>query len=361
MYNRTAKIYELIRTLGVVKHKKRQEFLTDIIGGVIKSRSVLFSEIADKIDKPILTASIERRIQDFFQKVNFEYKQLLVFLLSFVHQDNLTLSIDRTEWDFGQLSVNVLCVVVSIGKMGVPIYFEMLDNNSGNSNYKDRIDLFKDLLEVVGINRIALVLMDREFIGCNWLSWLKKKEILFCVRVPKHHKITFADGERMTAVDLLEENENYPVSLEDVCVNTVSLNAKLWYDRQGDLFYLIGTIPVGELAKAYKKRWTIEVIFQAFKGRGFNMEDSCLRCFEKYKKLFAIVSMAYTICWATGIQQGKIKPVRKKKHGYPQYSVFRRGLNLVRDFFKGRVCLALNQAVDCAIDRIRSLILKTIG
>jgi len=205
---------------------------------------------------------------------------------------------------------------------------------------------------VVGIDRIAIVLMDREFIGCNWLSWLKQKGILFCVRVPKHHKITLADGDRLTAVELLEENDHYPVSLEDVCVDTVSLNVKLWYDQQGELFYLIGTIPVGELAKAYRKRWTIEVIFQAFKGRGFNMEDSCLRCLEKYKKLFGIVSMAYTLCWATGIQQGKIKPVKKKKHGYPQYSVFRRGLNLIRDFCKGRICKALEQALDRANDRI---------
>jgi len=352
MFCRTTKIYELIRTLGVVKHKKRQEFLVDIIQGVIKSRSVLFSEIADKIDKPILTSSIERRIQDFFKEVSFDYKQLLFFLLCFVHHDQLSLSIDRTEWDFGKLSVNVLCVVVSIGKMGVPIYFEMLDNNSGNSNYNDRIALFKDIIESVGLDRISIVLMDREFIGCNWLSWLKQKGILFCVRVPKHHKITLADGTRMTAVELLEENDNYPVSLEDVCVDTVSLNVKLWYNQQGELFYLIGTIPVGNLAKAYKKRWTIEVIFQAFKGRGFNMEDSCLRCLKKYKKLFAIVSMAYTLCWATGIQEGKIKPVKKKKHGYPQYSVFRRGLNLIRDFLKGRVCQALEQALDKAKERI---------
>jgi len=82
------------------------------------------------------------------------------------------------------------------------------------------------------------------------------------------------------------------------------------------------------------------------------METSCLRFLEKYKKLFGIVSMAYTLCWATGIQQGKTKPVRKKKHGYPQYSVFRRGLNLIRDFLKGRVCLALNEAIDRAIQRI---------
>lgn len=155
------KIYNMIRTLKVVNHKKRQEFVVELLEGIIKSRSVVFSEIADKIDKDIKTSSIERRIQDFFQKVSIDYQQLAVFLLSFVHHNELELSIDRTEWDFGKTQVNILCVVVSIGKMAVPLYFEMLENNSGNSNWKDRIRILKALIRIVGKDRIRILLMDR--------------------------------------------------------------------------------------------------------------------------------------------------------------------------------------------------------
>ena len=69
------KIYEMIRTAKIVPHKKRQQFLCDMIGGLIKSRSVVFSEIAYQIDRPIKISSIERRIQDFFAKVRFDYTQ----------------------------------------------------------------------------------------------------------------------------------------------------------------------------------------------------------------------------------------------------------------------------------------------
>ena len=48
--------------------------MIDLIKGVIKSRSVVFSEIADKIDKDIKATSIERRIQDFFQKTTSPLK-----------------------------------------------------------------------------------------------------------------------------------------------------------------------------------------------------------------------------------------------------------------------------------------------
>jgi hypothetical protein len=42
--------------------------------------------------------------------------------------------------------------------MAVPLYFEMLDNNSGNSNWKDRIEVFKSIIEIIGKDRIAIVL-----------------------------------------------------------------------------------------------------------------------------------------------------------------------------------------------------------
>ncbi len=61
-------IYELIRNLGIVKHKKRQEFICELTAGIIKSRSVVFSQIADKIESGAKVESIERRIQDFLRR-----------------------------------------------------------------------------------------------------------------------------------------------------------------------------------------------------------------------------------------------------------------------------------------------------
>lgn len=338
-------------------HKSRQEFLVDLINGVIKSRSVVFSEIADKIDKDIKTKSIERRIQDFFQKVNFDYNALGTLLLSFIHHDKLELSMDRTEWDFGQIQVNILCIVVSIGKMAVPLYFEMLENNSGNSNWQDRISLFKSLIGIVGKNRIGIVLMDREFIGQNWLSWLKRNAIDFCVRVPKHHSILLANGTRTTASEILSKHSSFCSS--HVLVDGVTVNLSLSYDKNGDLLYLIGTPSSKTLKKCYKKRWTIEVFFQALKGRGFNLEQSSLNEIEKYRKLFAVVSIAYTICWATGIEGGRVNPVKRKIHGYPQYSVFRRGLNIIREFLKRKIEPIFNQTIEKATQRLM-LFLKTV-
>lgn len=329
-----------------------------MIEGIIKSRSVVFSEIADKIDLPIKEESIERRIQDFFQKVNIDFPGLGALMLGFVHHKKVLLSIDRTEWDFGSTQVNILCAVASVGKMAVPLYFEMLDNNSGNSNSEDRISLFRSLVDLVGKDRIEAVVMDREFIGKNWLSWLAKERIGFCARVPKSHKITFVDGERLSAEELMEGREVF--TAQGVVVDETVANLSLSYGKDGELLYLIGSGKAKYLSGIYKRRWTIEVFFQALKGRGFNMEKSCLKCLKKYKKLFAIVCLAYTLCWAMGIQHARSSPVRPKKHGYPQFSVFRRGLNMMRKLYKRNTYLYLmDEIITLARCRIRGM-LKTM-
>jgi len=356
--NPITKVYKMLRELKVVSHKSRQEFLCSMLEGIIKSRSVIFSEISDKIESPSKVESVERRIQSFFKDVLIDYNQLMVFFLSFVPHEKLTLSIDRTEWDFGKTQINVLCVVVSIGKMAVPLYFEMLDNNSGNSNYTDRIELFKKIISIVGKEHIAMLIMDREFIGYKWLTWLKKEHISFCVRVPKHHQITLNDGTMVTAEQLVEKGKK--VYLSDAFVDLVRVNVSISLDDNGDLLYLIGTSKPSELRKIYPKRWTIEVFFQALKARGFNLENSCLKSIQKYRKLFALVSIAYTICWAVGIEDGRVKPIKVKKHGYPQFSVFRRGLNLMRAFFKNKIIDPINRALDLALHK-SNLLIKIIG
>lgn len=326
-------MYGLIRQIEPIKHKKRQEFLVSMTKSMIQSRSVLFRELAERFETEATEESVERRIQDFFQKVEFDYRKLMVFFLAFVPQAKVVLSIDRTEWDFGGTQVNVLCVIASIGKMGIPLYFELLDNNSGNSGTADRIALMKEVVGLLGAERISVLVMDRGFIGGEWLRWLKQEaRVPFCVRVPKSHNILLPDGTVLKAEKVFRRHGHW--SAKDVVVDGVSVNCSLSEGKDGELLYLIGTVPLGVLRQTYRKRWTVEVFFQALKGRGFNVEESCLRSLTKYKKLFAVACMAYVLCWSMGIEEGKKDPVKVKKHGYPQYSVFRRGLNMLRKIFK---------------------------
>ena len=131
--------------------------------------------------------------------------------------------------------------------------------------------------------------------------------------------------------------------------------------KNGELLYLIGTLPKHQLKAAYRRRWSIEVFFQALKSRGFDLEKTGLRSASKLRKLFAVACIAYTICWATAIEKGKSEPVKRKKHGYPQYSVFRRGLNIIRQALKKGICKPLQALWVIFEQRMELLKLKTIG
>ena len=78
----------------------------------------------------------------------------------------------------------------------------------------------------------------------------------------------------------------------------LSIAMKKVKDKAGNLDYLI--VLTNTLANKalfmYAYRWSIEVFFQSIKGRGFNLEDSQVKCLSKIKKLFAFVCIAFAIC-----------------------------------------------------------------
>jgi len=139
---------------------------------------------------------------DFFREVEIDYNCVAALLLSLLPKDKkLRLCIDRTEWDFGKCQVNILMVLVGCGQLQIPLYWELLDNKSGNSNADDRINLLSRCIEMIGKERLGLVVGDREFVGHKWVKYLKDNDIKFVMRMPKSHSITTQDGRKRAVSD----------------------------------------------------------------------------------------------------------------------------------------------------------------
>ena len=77
----------------------------------------------------------------------------------------------------------------------------------------------------------------------------------------------------------------------------------------------------------YKKRQSIETLFQCFKGRGFNFEDTHMTFPDRIDKLIALLSIAFSRCHATGEWHASQKPIKIKKHGRKAVSLFQLGLD----------------------------------
>jgi hypothetical protein len=332
--NLKGEIREILESVQIVKHAFRKDFIGLYIPALIQSGSVQFHLTAQFLNDTVKLTSNSKRIQDFYREVSINYDYVSLLLLVLMAKKKLRICIDRTEWDFGCCSVNILMVLVGQDDFFVPFYWELLDNNSGNSNSEDRIILLEKVLKLIPIERIGLVVADREFIGHKWLKYLKDKGINFCVRMPKNHKIQRLNGETIWAEEVAN-NCPQGTCLVDCMVDGIWGNIYIKPLDNGDILFVFGNCQAKLLGKFYKKRWVIEACFQNLKSRGFNLEDTHMKILERLSKLIALVSIAYAFCVSLGIYADrKIKKIKIKNHGYKTNSFFRVGKDLIVDSFR---------------------------
>lgn len=332
--NLKGEIREILDQIQIVKNASRKDFVGKYVLSLIQSGSVQFHQTAKYLNDDVKLASNTKRVQDFYREVEVNYKFVAIFLLTLLPKKKLRICIDRTEWDFGSCQVNILMVLVGQDDFYIPFYWELLDNNSGNSNTNDRIDLLEKVLKVIPIEQVGLVVADREFIGHKWLNYLKQKGIHFCVRVPKSHKIERLNGQVVYA-DTIAQNYPNGTYLVDCMVDGVWGNVYIKPLEKDDILFIFGNCEAKYLGKFYRKRWVIEACFQNLKSRGFNLEDTHMKILSRLSKLIAMVSIAYAFCVSLGVYKNKkIEKIKIKNHGYKINSFFRVGKNIIDDLFR---------------------------
>jgi hypothetical protein len=324
---------------GTKWHLARQKMIFALIFSIIETRSVQFPELATKLNAAARNESNLRRIQAFFANYELDYRVMAYALMSFVTTQKCRISIDRTNWRFGDQNINILTLTVYSHGVGLPILWSMLDKK-GNSNAQERINLLEEFVSLFGKERILCLTGDREFIGKTWLKWLIDHQISFALRFPVSHLLTLRNGEIWRADALLaQQQERY---FQAVIVDGVRLNMAL-KQLEGDWLLVGGSLPVKKLFAFYRYRWSIETFFQSLKKRGFHLEDTHLKDLERLKKLMALVGLGFVFCWRVGhYHHCHCSPITLKSNGYKSNSFFRRGLDLLRHackFIESRLAL----------------------
>ncbi len=321
----------------IVDNLARKTFISLFVLSLIQTRKVQFNEIANVLNDEVKIASNQNRIEDFFREVDINFQAIAHLMLVLLpKKEKLRLTIDRTEWDFGKCQVNILMVLVGYGDLQLPIYWELLDNKSGNSNSQDRIELLNKCFAIVPKKRIGLVIGDREFVGHLWLRYLKDNNLNFVMRFPKHHLLTTSSDETFAISNLkLAIGQSYQLMgcLVDGCWGNA------WIKRldEHEYLFLFGNVEVKFLGQLYQKRWCIEAFFQNLKLRGFDLTSTHLRNLSKLSKLVALVSLAYAFCVSFGLYyHQKVQLIKTKKHGYKANSFARYGLNQLRTILRLR-------------------------
>ena len=331
------KVVKLLSNFAFISHLSRQQCCLSIILAMIQTRRVQFHELGLVLNDEAKADSNTDRIQRFFAEAEFDESELAFLLSLFLTLGKVDICIDRTAWDFGKLKINLLVLSACCGGIGLPLYIDFLDNNSGNSNTEERMLIFDKLLELLGKERIGSLCADREFIGRDWFNYLLKGKITFFIRVPKSYLFTTVDGQTMKAEQLLGQRKQ--CKLDGVMVLDIvglSVCIKRTRDKTGadDLLVVLTNTFAYEAIRSYKRRWSIEAMFQDFKGQGFHVEETHLTVAQRVVKLIYLVAIAYAFCIHLGWCIEKAgHQVAMKNHGYRAKSIFRKGIDQLREYF----------------------------
>lgn len=128
-------------------HGARLDFIVRFVMALIVVRGVTLSTVASALNPDVLLESNERRIKRFFTRVEFGGEAWLKLALVLLPpKDKWVLTLDRTAWELGRHSFNVLLLGVAYRGTAFPLAWTVLDKK-GNSDTQERLALLDALLE----------------------------------------------------------------------------------------------------------------------------------------------------------------------------------------------------------------------
>jgi len=317
----------VLQEIGIKLHKSRLEFLSMLIIGMIESRTVNLKTLVTSMQSQARNNSVYRRAQRFFSEVEIGQLLFTGIVLSLLKKERYILTIDRTNWKFGSLDINILMLAIADEGLAIPIAFRLL-NKTGNSNSLERVQIIEHVLRFIPAEQIEVLLADREFIGRDWFGFLESRNIAFAIRMREN---VLADEWFKLACFFNNLKSGQIKELKHVYkINGCRLSVIASRDKTNQLLIIVSNRNPGWALAMYKLRWQIESLFKALKTSGFNLEDTHLRHIGRLSTLIAVVSLAFVWALKTGHRLNGLKPIPRKSHGRRAVSVFRLGLDHLR-------------------------------
>lgn len=311
-------------------HGARLSFVAAFLIALLRVKTVNFSELATGFSGEAQTDSHYKRLQRFFRHYELDYAEIARVVVALMAiPEPWVLSIDRTEWQFGECVFNILMLGVVHEGVAFPVVWCLLDKR-GNSNSNERMKLFDQFLERFGEREIACLTADREFVGKDWFGYLRSFPLTpFRIRIRENHKLRH--GCQSLKVNVLFQD--LQVGQHKVLRHKRQLwghwvyIAALRLEDDSLLVVATQTAPKSAISD-YAKRWGIETLFGIFKTRGFCLESIHLTDSKRLGKLLALLSLA--LCWVilTGEWLHQLKPLNIKSMDAEPRVFFAMGLTI---------------------------------
>lgn len=116
----------LFECFGKRLNLARIKFISLFICSLCKVQTVGFEKIASGFENNCDTDSSLRRIQRFMAEYSLDTNLIAKFIFALLpHKPPYTITIDRTNWKFGQININALVLAIVYKGVAFPILFHL--------------------------------------------------------------------------------------------------------------------------------------------------------------------------------------------------------------------------------------------
>jgi hypothetical protein len=219
---------------------------------------------------------------------------------------------DRTNWFWGKRPINLLVLAVLLDGVAVPLLWLPIERDGagrdGASDTSHRILLMKQFLALFGDKshqggkRILYLTGDREFVGADWIAWLCRNHVPFRIRLRCSDRVADSSGRacevwRLFGATRASRGVSCLGGRFDLWGSEVFLGGRRL--ESGD-YLIVASNERGNLLEDYRNRWSIECLFQALKGRGFQLEQTRVTDPDRLGRLFGLLTLGYVLCVRIG-------------------------------------------------------------
>lgn len=328
---------------AVIKHTDLSDTRRETLGWlaflIMQQGTICLWRLAAYVTTAAQTDSVRRRFYRFFQFVNLDGSlaaRVVADLLGLAGKP-WELAIDRTNWDFGKTTINILMISVIWNGMGIPLIWVLLPKQ-GNSNTWTRVCLLNRLHKIFPAIKIVSLMGDREFIGDKWMAYLQCKKIPFILRLRENQQVIREGYIPMTIAAISKDLKRGGKQIirgrcrlgQNATGGSPSIRLIVMRLKTGELLALACSGNPRRSLENYRRRWTIETLFANMKTRGFNMEDTHITDRDKLSTLLAVLALSVALAVKIGVAAARLRPIPIKKHGRKACSLFALGLQTLR-------------------------------
>ena len=99
----------------------RTKCLAGLITALIKVRTVNFAQLTTALPRGALKDPKYKHIQRLFRTFPLDFSTVARFIVRQLPDGQYLLTLDRTNWKFGQTNINILCLAIVQQGVAIPV------------------------------------------------------------------------------------------------------------------------------------------------------------------------------------------------------------------------------------------------